>query len=191
MSINLRPVVRRAVACGLAVLGASLAMGAGEAAASTTGGVSAKEAAKVADLSRSGVMALQRELGITADGVYGPQTKRAVKRFQRSKGLAVDGIAGPQTLRALGLDATALEARRTLPRKLAAILAKIAACESGGDPTAISPDGRYRGKYQFSRATWRGLGGEGDPAKAPEWLQDRMAAKLYRQSGASPWPSCA
>jgi hypothetical protein len=191
VSINLRPVVRRAAASGLAVLGASLAMGVGDAVASTTGGISAKEAAKAADLSRSGVMALQRALGTTADGIYGPQTKRAVKRFQRSKGLVVDGIAGPQTLRALGLNATALESRRTFPRKLAAILDKIAACESGGDPTAVSPDGRYRGKYQFSRATWRGLGGEGDPAKAPERLQDRMAAKLYRQSGASPWPNCA
>ena len=193
MSINLRPVVRRAVVSGLAVLGASLAMGAGEAVASTTGGfsASAKEAAKAANLSRTGVMALQRALGITADGVYGPQTKRAVKRFQRNKGLVVDGIAGPQTLKALGLSATALESRGGLPRRLAAILDKIAACESGGDPRAISPDGRYRGKYQFSRATWRGLGGEGDPAKAPEWLQDRLAAKLYRQSGASPWPNCA
>ena len=151
-------------------------MGTGDAAAATTGGMSAKEAAKAADLSRSGVMALQRALKITADGVYGPQTKRAVKRFQRAEGLAVDGIAGPQTLKALGLGA---------------ILDKIAACESGGDPTAISPDRRYRGKYQFSRATWRGLGGEGDPAKAPEWMQDRIAAKLYRQSGASPWPNCA
>ena len=190
MSINLRPVVRRAVASGLAVLGASLAMGAGEAVASGSGGISVKEARKAADLSRAGVIALQRALGISADGVYGPQTKRAVKRFQRKRGLVVDGIAGPQTLKALGLDATALQARGALPRRLAAVLEKIAACESGGDPTAVSPDGRYRGKYQFSRPTWRGLGGEGDPAKAPEWLQDRLAAKLYRQSGASPWPNC-
>ena len=173
------------------MLGASLAMGAGDAVASTSGGFSAKEAAKHANLSRSGVMALQRALGISADGIYGPQTKRAVKRFQRSKGLTVDGIAGPQTLNALGLNATALESRRALPRRIAAVLEQIAACESGGNPRAISPDGTYRGKYQFSRATWRGLGGEGDPAKAPEWLQDRMAAKLYRQRGASPWPNCA
>ena len=166
----------------------SLAVGTGGAVASSTGGVSAKEAAKVADLSRSGVKALQRALRITADGVYGPQTKRAVKRFQRSKGLVVDGIAGPQTLRALGLSATALEARRTLSPRMAAILDQIAACESGGNPAAVSPDGTYRGKYQFSRATWRGLGGEGDPAKAPEWLRDRMAPKLYPQSGTSPWP---
>jgi hypothetical protein len=69
-------------------------------------------------------------------------------------------------------------------------LAKIAACESGGDPTIVSPDGRYRGKYQFTRATWRAMGGSGDPAKADEATQDAMAAKLYAQRGAAPWPVC-
>ena len=139
---------------------------------------------------KSGVKALQRALGITADGIYGPQTRRAVKRFQRRNGLVVDGIAGPQTLAALGLSTRALESSR-IPRRIAAVLEKIAACESGGDPTAVSADGRYRGKYQFSRATWKAMGGSGDPAKAPESVQDRLAAKLYRQEGTSPWPNCA
>ena len=69
-------------------------------------------------------------------------------------------------------------------------LAQIAQCESGGDPTAVSSTGRYRGKYQFSRATWRDLGGTGDPAAAPESVQDAMAAKLLAQRGTSPWPVC-
>src|SRR5205823_11235122 len=30
-----------------------------------------------------------------------------------------------------------------------ATLNAIASCESGGDPTAVSADGAYRGKYQF------------------------------------------
>ena len=30
----------------------------------------------------------------------------------------------------------------------------------------------------------------GDPADAPEWLQDRLALKLYRLRGTSPWPNC-
>jgi hypothetical protein len=71
-----------------------------------------------------------------------------------------------------------------------ALLERIAACESGGDPTAISRDGRHRGKYQFSLDTWRSLGGRGDPAEASEALQDRLALELYRREGTDPWPSC-
>jgi hypothetical protein len=55
----------------------------------------------------------------------------------------------------------------------------------------VSADGRYRGKYQFDRATWRALGGSGDPAAAPEAEQDQRAADLLAREGASPWPSCA
>jgi hypothetical protein len=74
--------------------------------------------------------------------------------------------------------------------KLPKILVKIAECESGGNPRAISPSGRYRGKYQFSRETWRSVGGHGDPAKASEYWQDKRALKLYRQRGTDPWPHC-
>ena len=171
------------------MLGATLALGGGEAVAGT-GGAYGPVNAKVAKMPKSGVKALQRALGITADGIYGPQTRRAVRRYQRRNGLVVDGIAGPQTLAALGLSTKALEASR-IPRRIAAALEKIAACESGGDPTAVSADGTYRGKYQFSRATWKAMGGTGDPAKAPEYVQDRLAVKLYRQEGTSPWPNCA
>jgi Transglycosylase-like domain len=71
-----------------------------------------------------------------------------------------------------------------------ATLESIASCESGGDPTAISSDGSYRGKYQFDFGTWEAVGGSGDPAAAPEEEQDYRAALLYAQSGSSPWPVC-
>lgn len=71
-----------------------------------------------------------------------------------------------------------------------ATLESIAACESGGDPTIVSADGTYRGKYQFSYGTWEAVGGSGDPAAAPEAEQDYRAALLYSQSGSSPWPIC-
>lgn len=66
----------------------------------------------------------------------------------------------------------------------------IASCESGGDPTAVSSDGSYRGKYQFDFGTWEAVGGSGDPAAASEQEQDYRAALLYAQSGSSPWPVC-
>ena len=37
------------------------------------------------------------------DGIYGPQTKKAVRYFQSKNGLAVDGIVGPKTAAALGM----------------------------------------------------------------------------------------
>jgi TolA-binding protein len=69
-------------------------------------------------------------------------------------------------------------------------LEAIASCESGGDPTAVSSDGSYRGKYQFDYGTWESVGGQGDPAAAPEAEQDYRAALLYSRSGSSPWPVC-
>jgi len=144
------------------------------------------------------VKRLQRKLGVSPTGYYGSQTTAAVKRFQRREGLTVDGVAGPATLRALGIRVrkSSSSTGGTSPdsgssRRMPAILEKIAKCESGGDPTAVSPGGRYRGKYQFDRATWRAWGGKGDPAAAPESVQDRIALKLYRARGTAPWPNCA
>ena len=136
------------------------------------------------------VAILQRRLGITADGVFGPMTERAVKRYQRRHGLVPDGIVGPITRGSLGLEPfRANTVRRSVRMPL--VMRRIAECESGGDPRAVSRRGTYRGKYQFTRETWRSLGGQGDPADAPEWLQDRLALKLYRLRGTAPWPACS
>jgi len=156
------------------------------------GGAVAQDGAPTARTAVSGstVVALQRALGVTADGVIGPVTRRAIRNYQRNQGLAVDGIAGPATLSHLGITASSAPAKTQTRSAPSSALARIAQCESGGDPTAVSSTGQYRGKYQFSRATWRDLGGTGDPAAAPESVQDAMAAKLYAQRGASPWPVC-
>ena len=159
--------------------------------ASAAGGATASSEVVVKRGDRGpAVRSIQEELGISADGVFGPLTERAVKRFQRSHNLVADGIVGPLTRAALGLRPFSSRSVRRTSVRLPAILRQIADCESGGDPRAISPGGQYRGKYQFSRETWRGLGGTGDPADAPEWRQDRLALKLYRLRGTAPWPSC-
>lgn len=47
------------------------------------------------------VAVVQRDLHISADGIFGPQTRGAVIAFQRAHGLLIDGIVGPQTWGAL------------------------------------------------------------------------------------------
>jgi len=149
------------------------------------------------------VKTLQRKLHVRpASGFFGTKTKAAVKRFQRRHGLRADGVAGPATLRKLGMrvNSAGSDTGGTSPGsgggggsrvRVPAELRRIAQCESGGNPRAVSPSGKYRGKYQFDRATWEAWGGRGDPIKNSESTQDRVAVKLYRARGTKPWPHCA
>jgi Transglycosylase-like domain len=95
----------------------------------------------------------------------------------RSTGSAEEPAGGVPTPESVGVSSATLSA--------------IASCESGGDSTAVSSDGAYRGKYQFDYGTWASVGGAGDPAAAPEAEQDYRAALLYARAGSSPWPNCA
>ncbi len=86
------------------------------AATATLAPASAQAAAKPLKKGSKGprVRQAQRWLGITADGIFGPGTKRAVKAFQRYHGLSVDGVVGPATWAALR---RAAHGRRTSSRR--------------------------------------------------------------------------
>jgi uncharacterized protein YabE (DUF348 family) len=66
----------------------------------------------------------------------------------------------------------------------------LARCESGGNPRAVNPTGKYRGLYQFSLSTWRSVGGQGDPIDNSAGEQTYRAKLLYNRSGAGQWPHC-
>lgn len=49
------------------------------------------------------VKQIQRKVGVSADGIFGPATRSAVQRWQRSHGLTADGVVGPATGSRMGL----------------------------------------------------------------------------------------
>ncbi len=116
---------------------------------------------------------------------------RPVRRFHRAIRIGVHRIHVARRARIAVARREQRQAFATLPGGVSqATLDAIGACESGGDPTAVSADGAYRGKYQFDYGTWASVGGTGDPAAAPEAEQDYRAALLYAEAGSSPWPIC-
>lgn len=71
------------------------------------------------------------------------------------------------------------------------VWAKLAQCESGGNPSAVSASGKYHGLYQFSVATWQAVGGSGLPSQASAAEQTQRAQALQAQSGWGQWPHCS
>jgi Transglycosylase-like domain len=117
--------------------------------------------------------------------------QRPVDRFHRTVKAFASEIRADEAAAARKREREQEEAFEALPGGVSiGTLEAIASCESGGDPTAVSSDGTYRGKYQFDYGTWESMGGSGDPAAAPEAEQDYRAAMLYAASGSSPWPIC-
>lgn len=71
------------------------------------------------------------------------------------------------------------------------VWAQLAQCESGGNPSAVSPNGLYHGLYQFSVETWQAVGGSGLPSQASPAEQTERAQMLQSRSGWGQWPACS
>lgn len=72
------------------------------------------------------------------DGIYGPQTEKAVIQFQKQMGLTPDGIVGPKTLSAMGLGEvpSGVTGIGGYSANEVALLARIISAESRGEPYA-------------------------------------------------------
>lgn len=75
------------------------------------------------------------------DGIYGSKTTKAVRSFQRKNGLTADGVAGPATLKALGMEQTNQNSGSSQTGSSGgnasgdvALLAKVISAEARGEP---------------------------------------------------------
>ena len=75
------------------------------------------------------------------DGIYGSKTTKAVRSFQRKNGLTADGVAGSATLKALGMEQTSQNSGSSQTGSSGgnasgdvALLAKVISAEARGEP---------------------------------------------------------
>lgn len=67
-------------------------------------------------------------------GIYGTQTVNAVKYFQRKNGLTADGIAGPATLKAMGITSSQSSQGTSSNSSNVNLLARVIYGEARGEP---------------------------------------------------------
>jgi peptidoglycan hydrolase-like protein with peptidoglycan-binding domain len=58
---------------------------------------------KVGSTDRKSVIEIQKIVGATPDGIFGPKTQRLVAAWQSENYLVADGIVGPKTMEAMGI----------------------------------------------------------------------------------------
>lgn len=127
---------------------------------------------------RDDVKKLQELLGLEADGLFGPNTEKAVIAFQREKKLEADGIVGPRTWATLmgeeptpkgAFHTTITPDNRSMARQFAVIDSDYmpfvlqAAKDAGVPPSVICGIGSRETEWGLSKALDKpGPGGKGD-----------------------------
>ena len=125
------------------------------------------------------------------------QAEAAVKEAERvvaeQRARAAAEAAADAARRKAAQRAARSAPRVTEPRPAVSgdIWAALARCESGGNPRAVSKGGTYRGAFQFSLSTWRGIGESGDPIDHSYEHQLAAAKRLQARSGWGQWPVCS
>ena len=76
------------------------------------------------------------------------------------------------------------------PPPIGGVWYELRMCESGDNYAENNGNGYY-GAYQFSLATWYGLGFTGLPSSASPATQDLAAQELQSRSGWGQWPACS
>ena len=120
------------------------------------------------------VSQVQRALSVSVDGVFGPETDRAVRRFQYSSKLQVDGIVGPATWSALfgsAAGATGGDAPPEVKRQLAETL------RDAGRQMAVEAGASSADNGASIERGWRALGDPTASATSTKKSSPRSADK--------------
>ena len=123
-------------------------------------------------------------------GRHRAQTSPGLSRT--AAGLAVTGpLLLPGLVPGTADAATPTDSAVELPTvRITGLLDAIAACESSGRVDASGPvtaAGGHFGLFQFDTATWRSVGGTGNPRSASRAEQYARAAVLLARRGTQPW----
>jgi len=137
---------------------------------------------------------------VAATAAYGMLAARyqAMQQTARHEQAMLDAVRQQAAAAAQAAQAAQAAAPASVPYtvmvsangSLAEDLARLRQCESGDDYQANTGNGYY-GAYQFSLATWEGLGYQGLPSQAPPPEQDQAAITLEQRDGWGQWPVCA
>jgi len=170
------------------------------AAAASTANNARNEALATASQEQTQLTSLQSELQqlITAQSVA-EAAAAARARARASQGAPVNGglvsvvrsiVSAPATTTATPPSASTTAPSSSSGGSTSTAFAELRQCESGDNYQEDTGNGFY-GAYQFSAATWSGLGFPGRPDQEPPGMQDQAAEELQAQRGWGQWPACA